>query len=86
MTPTSTYSEPLPVSPDHAPPMRFPLPAIVFVVAAALAIIANAIYPLPWIGRPLADILLMTGIITIFGALWLVVAAIRAMARARTTV
>jgi protein-S-isoprenylcysteine O-methyltransferase Ste14 len=67
-------------------PMRFPLPATLFLAAAALSLLAGALMPLPWIGRPLADILLMIGLITLLGAGALIVAAIHRMRRERTTV
>ncbi|HET9149721.1 MAG TPA: isoprenylcysteine carboxylmethyltransferase family protein [Alphaproteobacteria bacterium] len=67
-------------------PNRLPLPPIIFLSAIAVSVLVNALYPLPWVGRPLSTILFALGwlMIAVFVALnfW----AIRVMRRAGTTV
>lgn len=67
-------------------PMRFPLPILIFGASVILSVIARTFVPLPWIGKPLADLVMMFGLITIIGGVWIVGAAAFAMRSAETTV
>jgi protein-S-isoprenylcysteine O-methyltransferase Ste14 len=67
-------------------PMRFPLPAVLLAGAIGIGMLGNALYPLPWVGRPLSDVLMMIGAITMLAGLAVIFAAIRRMTRERTTV
>jgi len=48
--------------------------------------VLHAVYPLPWFGRPFADILLAIGVLAVGAGVLLDVLAFRAMSRARTTI
>jgi len=67
-------------------PMRFPLPVITLAATLALSFLARAVYPFPWIGRPLADILFIMGILIMLGGVALIVVSARIMQRERTTI
>ncbi|PZO77377.1 MAG: isoprenylcysteine carboxylmethyltransferase family protein, partial [Mesorhizobium amorphae] len=54
--------------------------------AAGSAIALHVLYGLPWFGSPFADILLAFGVLLVLGGVGLNLAAIRALARGRTTV
>ena len=64
--------------------LRWPVP--IYVAAAAVGAGLQWTWPSPWIGSPLADILLMIGLIMIVAALALVAGAFSTMRRHRTTV
>lgn len=70
----------------EARPNRFPWPPVIYVAAIALAIVLAWLVPLPWIGRPLSDLLFAVGIITLVGVVLIDLAAMRALSRARTTI
>ena len=67
-------------------PNRFPWPPVIYVAAIALAVVLHWVWPLPWLGSPLADFLFAVGVITAVGAIAIDVAAMRALQRARTTI
>jgi protein-S-isoprenylcysteine O-methyltransferase Ste14 len=67
-------------------PNRLPWPPIIYVAAIALAILLWYLYPLPWIGQPLSDILFALGWLTLAAVVAIDVAAMRALARAKTTI
>lgn len=67
-------------------PNTLPWPPIVYIVAVALAIIAHWLLPLPWIGAPMNELLFAVGWVVVAGAVAMEVAAMRTMARARTTI
>ena len=67
-------------------PSRFPWPPLIYVVAAALAILFHAFLPLPWIAGLLGEILFAIGWLLVAAALAIEVGAMRAMRRARTTI
>ena len=67
-------------------PNRLPLPPIIFLVAIAVSVLLNALYPLPWFGQPLSTFLFAIGWLMIAGFVALNISAIRVMRRAGTTV
>ena len=64
---------------------RLPLPPIIYVAAIALAVILNWVYPLPWLGWPLSDILFAAGWLSILAFAALFFISVRTMKRAKTT-
>lgn len=67
-------------------PNTLPWPPIVYLAAVALAILLHWLYPLPWLPNPLAEFLFAVGWLVVAGALAMDVAAMRTMARAKTTI
>jgi protein-S-isoprenylcysteine O-methyltransferase Ste14 len=70
----------------HATPNRIPWPPLLYVAAVAAAVVANWLYPLPWLGSPLADFLFIIGGICIVSALALDFSAMSAMRKAKTPI
>ncbi|MBX3597327.1 MAG: isoprenylcysteine carboxylmethyltransferase family protein [Rhizobiaceae bacterium] len=68
------------------PPNRFPWPPFLFISAAALAVICDFLFPLPWLSSPLSDLLLAIGAICIFGALAIDISAMGKMKSAKTPI
>lgn len=64
---------------------RLPIPPLVYLAALALAFGLQAVYPLPWFGQPLSDILFAFGLLSLAAAAALAFTAVRALRRARTT-
>jgi protein-S-isoprenylcysteine O-methyltransferase Ste14 len=69
----------------RARPGRLPLPPILYLSAIALAVILHWVYPLPWLGWPLSDILFAAGALAIVASVALLFISIRMMTRAGTT-
>lgn len=69
-----------------ARPNTIPWPPIVYLAAVAIAILAHVFLPLPWIGAPLSDLLFAAGWLLLAAAIAMEYAAMRTMARARTTI
>lgn len=67
-------------------PNRLPWPPMIYLASAAIAVVLNWLYPLPWITRPLSEILFAFGWLIGAGAIAMDVAAIRTFRRAKTTV
>ena len=67
-------------------PNTLPWPPVIFVGAAALAIVLNWLVPLPWLSGPLSEFLFAVGWLVIVGAIAMIVAAIRTLSRAGTSV
>ncbi len=67
-------------------PNKLPWPPIVYLAAVAAAIVLHWLLPLPWIPRPLSELLFAVGWIVVGVALVIEVAAMRAMSRAKTTI
>lgn len=67
-------------------PNTLPWPPIVYIAAVALAIIAHWLAPLPWLPTQLAEFLFAVGWLIVAAALFMDVAAMRTMARAKTTI
>ena len=63
-----------------------PLPPLIYVSAIAIAAILGYVYPLPWLGWPLSDILFAAGWLAVLAFAALFFTAVRAMSRAKTTV
>ena len=66
-------------------PGLIPWPPLIYAVAIALSVVLGIVYPLPWIGDRLGDLLFAAGWVALFGVAALWFTAIRAMMRARTT-
>ncbi|TIN03202.1 MAG: isoprenylcysteine carboxylmethyltransferase family protein [Mesorhizobium sp.] len=66
-------------------PGLIPWPPLIYTAAIAISIALGLLYPQPWIGDLLGDILFATGWVALFAVAALWVTAIRAMVRAKTT-
>lgn len=64
--------------------LPFPLPPIIFLIALIIGVGLDILYPLPWFGDVLGDILSGFGWLAALGAVALWFAAIRMMFKART--
>ena len=67
-------------------PNRLPWPPMIYLAAAALAVLLNWLAPLPWIAGLLGEILFAVGWLVVAGALAIDFAAMRTMHRAKTTI
>ena len=67
-------------------PSNFPWAVAVYLSAVVASIFGGLFYPLPWFTAPLSDMLFAIGLLIVIGAVLIVVSAIRAMVRAKTTV
>ena len=74
------------MSSQSSRPSTMPWPPLIYVSAIALAIIANWLFPLPWIPNPLGEILFAVGLLLCALALAMFVSAIRTLLHAKTTV
>jgi protein-S-isoprenylcysteine O-methyltransferase Ste14 len=74
-----------PAAGTHRPSL-LPLPQLVYLVAIATGLGLHAYYPLPWIGRPMSDILFAVGCLALLAAIALFITALRAMRRAGTSI
>lgn len=71
----------------HAGAIRFPWPPVVFVAAAAAAVLLHWLAPLPWLPRgPMREFLFGFGWLVAVGSLAIIATAVNAMRRAGTTV
>ena len=70
----------------QARPNRLPWPPLIYLAAIAASIVLHLVYPLPFIGPPLSDILFAGGGLLIIGVVAIDVSAIRTLQRAKTTV
>ncbi len=66
--------------------LSFPVAPVAFAGALLAGALLHAAWPLPWLGSPLADILLAIGAIGILAGGGLIFGAMRALAAAGTTV
>jgi protein-S-isoprenylcysteine O-methyltransferase Ste14 len=69
-----------------AKPAGFPWATVTYLVAVVLSIFAWILYPLPWFGSPLEDILFAAGFLVLIGVVLIDVSAIRTMTKAKTTI
>ncbi len=67
-------------------PNTLPWPPMIYIAAAALAVLLHWLVPLPWLPDPLREFLFAVGWLVVAGAVAIDVAAMRAMRRARTTI
>jgi len=67
-------------------PNTLPWPPIVYIAAVAAAIVLHWLLPLPWIPRPLSELLFAVGWLVVGAALAVEFSAMRTMARAKTTI
>ena len=67
-------------------PGLIPWPPLIYVAAIAISVVLGLLYPLPWIGDLLGDLLFAAGWVALFGVAALWFTAIRTMMRARTTI
>lgn len=70
----------------QARPNRLPWPPLIYLAAIAASIVLHLVYPLPFIGPPLSDILFAGGGLLIIGVVAIDFSAIRTLQRAKTTV
>lgn len=66
-------------------PLSFPVAPVAFAAAALAGALLHVAWPLPWLGSPLADILLAIGAIGILAGGGLIYGALAALSRAGTT-
>jgi protein-S-isoprenylcysteine O-methyltransferase Ste14 len=64
----------------------FPVAPVSFAAAGVIAAVLHALWPLPWLGSPLSDILLAIGAIGLIAGGGLVFGAVRTLRAAGTTV
>jgi protein-S-isoprenylcysteine O-methyltransferase Ste14 len=71
---------------ESAAPTSFPWPPVLYLAAAVASIALWIFVPLPWFGSPLADILFAVGWLLVAAVVAIDVAAMRRLARAKTTI
>jgi protein-S-isoprenylcysteine O-methyltransferase Ste14 len=69
-----------------ARPSGFPWPPLIYLAAIAISIVLWIVYPLPWFGSPMSDILFAVGCVAIVAVVLIDVSAMRTLARAKTTI
>lgn len=62
-----------------------PWPPLIYLAAIVVATVLGLLYPLPWIGGLLADLLFIIGLLILLAVVALWIAATRAMIKAGTT-
>lgn len=67
-------------------PNTLPWPPLIYVGAAAIAVLLHWLWPLPWLPEPARGILFAIGWLAVAGAIAIYFAAMSAMRRARTTI
>jgi protein-S-isoprenylcysteine O-methyltransferase Ste14 len=67
-------------------PGRLPWPPLIYLAAIAISIELWVVYPLPWFGSPLSDILFAIGCVGVVAAVAIDITAMHTLARARTTI
>ncbi|MEQ1942899.1 isoprenylcysteine carboxylmethyltransferase family protein [Mesorhizobium sp. VNQ89] len=63
-----------------------PWPPVIYVLGIVASLILHAIYPLPWFGSPMSDILVAVGWLALLAMVSLFLTAFRAMANAKTPI
>ena len=71
---------------SEAAPNRLPWPPIIYLVAIAISILLQIFVPLPWISRPMADILFAAGCLCIVGVVAIDYSAFMTLKRGKTTI
>jgi protein-S-isoprenylcysteine O-methyltransferase Ste14 len=74
------------MTPIQNSPNTLPWPPIVYIAAVAAAILLHSLWPLPWLPRPMSELLFAIGWLIVGVALAMDIAAMRAMASAKTTI
>jgi protein-S-isoprenylcysteine O-methyltransferase Ste14 len=69
----------------QARPNRLPWPPLIYLASIAASVILHLLYPLPYIGPPLSDILFAVGWLLIIGVVAIGVSATRTLRQAKTT-
>jgi protein-S-isoprenylcysteine O-methyltransferase Ste14 len=64
---------------------RLPWPPLIYLAGIAASVVLHLVYPLPYIGPPLSDILFAVGWLLIIGVVAIYVSAFRTLRRAKTT-
>ncbi|MBX3580706.1 MAG: isoprenylcysteine carboxylmethyltransferase family protein [Rhizobiaceae bacterium] len=64
---------------------HIPWPPVIYVLGIAASLVLHAIYPLPWFGSPMSDILVAVGWLALLATAALLFTAIRTMRAAKTT-
>lgn len=67
-------------------PSRFPWPPVIYLAAIGVSIALWLLYPLPWFGSPLSDILFALGCVMVLAVVGIDVSAMRTLKRADTTI
>lgn len=67
-------------------PNTLPWPPMIYIAAAALAIVLHWLLPLPWVPGPFGEFLFAVGWLVVAGAIAIDIAVMRAMSRAKTTI
>ena len=79
-----------PAAPQPAPagpkPGVIPWPPLIYVAGIAISLILHALYPLPWFGSPMSDILVAVGWLALVAMAALFFSALRIMRRAKTPI
>lgn len=70
----------------NAAPNRVPWPPIIYLAAIAMAVVLGVLYPLPWIGEPISDLLFAAGWLAGAGVIAIYYSAMRALKRGNTTI
>jgi protein-S-isoprenylcysteine O-methyltransferase Ste14 len=77
---------PVPKAPAAQKAGLIPWPPVIYVAAIAASLILHALYPLPWFGSPMSDILVAVGWLSLLAMAALFLTAFRAMTRAKTPI
>jgi protein-S-isoprenylcysteine O-methyltransferase Ste14 len=67
-------------------PGVIPWPPVIYVLGIAISLILHVLFPLPWFGSPMTDILVAVGWLALLAMAALFFSAFRAMARAKTPI
>lgn len=80
-------ARPAPQSAGAAPgSSRIPWPPVIYLSGIALSLVLHAVFPLPWLGSPMSDILVAVGWLALLAFAALMFTAIRTMTKARTPI
>ncbi|MEW9837365.1 methyltransferase family protein [Mesorhizobium marinum] len=63
-----------------------PWPPLIYVIAIAASVVLHGLYPLPWFGSPMSDILVAVGWLALLAMVALYFSAFRALKRAGTPI
>ena len=67
-------------------PNRIPWPPLIYLAAIALGVVLAWFVPAPWFPSPFSDLLFAIGCVTLVGVVLIDVAAMRTLAKAKTTI